>query len=207
MPKNERSRRKAIMSVGQAYTGLLTPGEQKALAAGCDRVIDYLFEDIATISNDQRNKGAHLWLTGYLPRRYLLKYTPSFYKKFAVCAITVAWKLAQPKRLLLSSVAEELAAWAILTEAKLYLALKSYEEDDESTEEGALETFRMNYFEDLDFLYLFDDFFDGIEESPVGQMMGIMSLAFEDWFRPFSAEPSRTAHPYCDHTQPAAGLQ
>lgn len=206
MPKNERSRRKAIMSVGQAYTGLLTPGGQKALAVGCDRVIDYLFEDIATISNDQRNNGAHLWLTGYLPRRYLLKYTSLFYKKFAVCVVTVAWKLAQPKRLLLSSVAEELAAWTILTEAKRYLALKSYEEDDASTEE-ALETFRMNYFEDLDFLYLYDDSMDGIEESPVGQMMGIMSLAFEDWFRPFSAEPSRTAHPYCDHTQPAAGLQ
>lgn len=206
MPKNKRSNRKAILSVGQAYTGLLTPGEQEALAAGCDSVINHLFEDIATISNDQRKTDAHMWLTGYLPRRYLLKYTPLFCRQFTVCAITVAWKLAQPKRLRLSSVAEELAAWAILTEARLYLALKHDGEDDASTEE-TLEVFRMNYFEDEDFLFLFDDATDGIDESPFGPMMGFVSFAFEDWFRPFSAEPSRTAHPYCDQVLPAPGLQ
>ena len=42
-------------------------------------------------------------LGGHLPSRYLHKYTPLFYKQFAVCIITVAWKLAQPKHIPLSS--------------------------------------------------------------------------------------------------------
>ena len=34
--------------------------------------------------------------------------------------MTVAWKLGQPKHIPLSSVAEELAAWAIINQAKAF---------------------------------------------------------------------------------------
>ncbi len=190
-------REKAVaMTIGQAYTEWLTPVEQEALAAGCEIVIDHLFEDIADVLNGKRKKVAPMWLGEYLPRRYFPKYSPIFYKQFAVCVITVAWKLAQPEHLPLASVAEELAAWAILTEAKGFLALESAVEDDDIPDEQAFENFRENYFEDEDFLFLFDDSFDGIDASPVGQTLAMTSLSFEDWFRPFSVDPSRIAHPY-----------
>jgi hypothetical protein len=37
--------------------------------------------------------------------------------------------------------------------------------------------------------------YDGIDEMEIGEMMGISSLAFKDWFQLFSDEPSRTPHP------------
>ena len=131
-------------------------------------------------------------LGGHLPSRYLHRYTPLFYKQFAVCIITVAWKLAQPKHISLSSVAEELAAWAIINQAKV---LTEEREDGEAIEK-VLEKFIDVYFEDLDFGFLFDNAYDGIDESEATQELGMSSLAFNDWFKPFSDEPSLIAHPY-----------
>lgn len=51
-------------------------------------------------------------------------------------------------------------------------------------------------FEDTDFEFLYDDSYDGIEKTELAQIMSISSLAFKDWFSPFSNEPSRTPHPY-----------
>ncbi len=92
----------------------------------------------------------------------------------------------------LSSLAEELAAWAILEEAKRLLEEKS----NESETENNFDDFIDAYFEDTDFLYLFENAYDGIEETQPGQVLGISSLAFDNWFLPFSDDPSRRAHPY-----------
>jgi hypothetical protein len=62
--------------------------------------------------------------------------TPLFQKQFIVCVFTVAWKLAQPKPMALSSVAEELAAWSIITAAKQQVEL---ELEGELAEEGDLD--------------------------------------------------------------------
>ncbi len=91
----------------------------------------------------------------------------------------------------LSSLAEELAAWVIIREAKRYL-----EDDTDEEVENAFDTFIAAYFEDTDFEYLYDNAYDGIEETEVAQFMGLSPLAFRDWFSPFSDEPSRTPHPY-----------
>ncbi len=58
--------------------------------------------------------------------------------------ITVAWKLAQPEHRVLSSLAEELAAWVMIQEAKRHL-------EDETDEEGedAFDAFIDAYFEDI----------------------------------------------------------
>ena len=83
--------------------------------------------------------------------------------------------------------AEELAAWAIINQAK---ALTEEDEDGEAIEK-VLEKFIDVYFE-----FLFDNAYDGIDESEAVQELGMSSLAFNDWFKPFSDEPSRIAHPY-----------
>ncbi|GAC1402015.1 MAG: hypothetical protein NVS4B1_19450 [Ktedonobacteraceae bacterium] len=62
--------------------------------------------------------------------------------------------------------------------------------------ENTLDDFIDTYFEDTDFLYLFENSHDGIEETQVGQVMGIPPLAFDHWFVPFSDESSRIVHPY-----------
>lgn len=92
----------------------------------------------------------------------------------------------------LSSLAEELAAWAIINQAKSVVE----EDEGEAAEENAFDIFIDGYFEDTDFLYLFDATYDGIDEAEVAQVLGMSSLAFHDWFLPFSDEPSRMAHPY-----------
>lgn len=175
------------MAIGQAYSDTLTESEQKALQQACDVLIDDIFN---TISDVHENKDvASTMLGDFLPPRYMPKYTLLFLRQFSVCIITVAWKLAQAQHMLLASVAEEIAAWTIIREAKAIL------EEDGKTQDP-FEAFIDVYFEDTDFLYLFDNAYDGIDESEVGQMMGVSSLAFHDWFLPFSDEPSRTPHPY-----------
>jgi hypothetical protein len=107
-------------------------------------------------------------------------------KKFAVCIITVAWKLAQSEHMPISSLAEELAAWAIIQEAKGRLEGRK----------NAFDTCIDRYFEDTDVAFLFDDRYVGLDETEVAQMLGLSSLAFAEWFLPFSDAPSRVVHPY-----------
>jgi hypothetical protein len=132
------------MSVGQAYSDILTPRAQEALEMGCNWIIDHCFENYNDLKDPEHFEDTILGK--HLPSRYLHRYTPLLYKQFAVCIITVAWKLAQPKHMPLSSVAEELAAWAIINQAK---ALTEEDKDGEAIEK-VLEKFIDEYFEDLD---------------------------------------------------------
>jgi hypothetical protein len=106
----------------------------------------------------------------------------------------VGWKLAQSKPLVLSSVAEELAAWAILTTTKQHVELMQEEEDSHIQIREYI--FEELLFEDTDFLFLFDQEYEGIETTMVGQMLHMTSLAFSDWFRPFGDDSSYMVHPY-----------
>jgi hypothetical protein len=178
------------MSIGQAYPNSLTPQEQQALQASCDILIDSIFDEVNSVESPEDI--AETTIGDYLPERYLYKYTPLFLRKFAVCIITVAWKLAQPQHIPLSSLAEELAARTILERAKVVLEM----EGSQFNSDEAFEAFIDDYFEDTDFEYLFDNYYDGIDETKLAQIMGISPLHFNDWFKPFSDEPSRTPHPY-----------
>jgi len=178
------------MLIGQAYSHILTLLERQALQDGCDLLIDNAFDDLSPLESSQ--DVVHTMFARHLPQRYTYKYTPLFLRQFTVCLITVTWKLAQSDHMPLSSLAEELVAWAIIEEAKRLLEEKS----GESEAENSFDDFIDVYFEDTDFLYLFENAYDGIEETQPGQVMGISSLAFDNWFLPFSDEPSRIAHPY-----------
>jgi hypothetical protein len=114
--------------------------------------------------------------------------------------ITVAWKLAQPQRIPPSSLAEELAARAMIERAKAVLEMG----DSEYSGDEAFEAFTDDYFEDTDFKYLFDNYYDGLDETRLAQIMGISPLHFNDWFKPFSDEPSRTPHPYASEDDVSA---
>lgn len=184
------------MLMGKAYKKVLTSHERQALQTSCDILIDSIFDDLQDVKKPEDVADTILGM--YLPERYLYKYTPIFLKKFGVCLITVAWKLAQPKRLALSSLAEELAAWIIIQEAK-----RELEDESDVKVKNPFDAFIDDFFEDTDFEFLYEDRYDGIEETELAQVMGISSLAFKDWFVPFSDEPSRTPHPYVvEHDMP-----
>src|SRR5258708_7063999 len=151
-------RKETRMTIGQAYSEVLTPREQQALLQACDWLIDHAFNEFASI-NEPKDV-LETVLGSHLPERYTYRYTPLFYKKFAVCLMTVAWKLAQPEHLPLSSLAEELAAHAIIREAIARLEMEAEEDaeekgDQEQTHEP-LDAFIEAYFEDMDFELLFE---------------------------------------------------
>lgn len=178
------------MELGLAYKELLSPTHRRALADAADILIDTTLDDLAatndpTWSNDR-------WLIGtMLPPRYQLHYDALFAKQFFLCLTTVIWKLGQPEPMRPSCVAEELAAHVLIEEAKVLL-----EQGDVEAEFGDFED---GFFEDLDFEYLYDDAYDGIEQADVVEKMGTTHLAFPDWFKRFgpSGRPGYTeVHPY-----------
>lgn len=190
--------------VGQAYTQMLTRRERRTLATAIAVLIDEIFDGIAMQDKDESEQFALFSLNWHLPPPYQSEYTPLFQKQFIVCIFTVAWKLAQLKPMALSSVAEELAAWAIITTAKQQVALENemgddaweLDDDEELPSEDAFENFLEVFLEDEDFLLLFDAKNEGIENSFVGQWLHMTSLAFKDWRKPFTDELERIAHPY-----------
>lgn len=190
--------------VGQAYKRWLTPFERRVLAVGVSVLIDEIFDDFVLAERREPEDFALTALGWHLPMCALPKYTPLFLKQFVVCILNVAYKLAQPKCLMLSSVGEELAAWAIITTAKHHFELEqeiALEEDEDDASnlqnaEDAFEDLIEVLFDDEDFLFLFDQKYDGIDASPVGALLHMTSLAYEDWLRPFTNEPERIAHPY-----------
>jgi len=84
---------------------------------------------------------------------------------------------------------EELVAFALLetTEASLV-------DEHGHDPSPAWDSFRMMTFEDEDFLYLWDDSLDGIDQSPIGQLVGMTSLSIRDWGFPFRDD--RPVHPF-----------
>jgi hypothetical protein len=108
-----------------------------------------------------------------------------------VCLSTVIWKLGQREQMRPSCVAEELAAHLLLQEAEALT-----EERDEPLN---FDSFRDTFFEDLDFEFLYDETFDGIERTDVGDAMGITHLPFAEWFErfgPTAASAYTEVHPY-----------
>ena len=70
---------------------------------------------------------------------------------------------------------------------------KEFAEEDGVDVDG-YENFMETYYEDQDFLFLFDLSFDGIDKSIAGEMLGMGSLDVKDWFDPFNSP--RTPHPF-----------
>jgi hypothetical protein len=186
-------------NVGRAYKKWLSPSKREALAAGIELLIDELFEDFTHTGSRELGDRACTTCALHLPLHYLPKYTPVFLKQFSVCIMTVAWKLAQPKKAVLSSLAEELAAWAILTAAKQHVSVMQEAGEVDNSMQNTELMFKdiiPLFFEDTDFLFLFDQEYDGIETTTIGQLLGMTSLSFTDWFRPFNDDPSYMVHPY-----------
>lgn len=133
---------------------------------------------------------------GQLPRVYEDRYASfDFLKNWVLTLSIVGWKLAQPERLRLTNVAEELALHAMIENAITYAV------DREPPHPEAEEPLRDLYddaFEDTDFLVLFDlEDSDDLGDLDPEQQMGLTDLRFKNWFRPFGSGVDRgVAHPF-----------
>jgi len=99
-------------------------------------------------------------------------------------------------------VVEELATNAIIEATQDYAELEQEEtevEHERLVTMSLVDDLQETLLEDLDFTFLFDDQYDGIDQTPVGQMLHMAPMSFEDWFKPFSDDPARMAHPYMAH--------
>ncbi len=164
------------MQFGHAYADELPDSHRRALLEAARELIDTTIDDLA--SSDDPDWSADNWLVGtMLPTRYKLKYSGAFARKFFACLMTVVWKLGQPTAIPLSCVAEELAADVLIREAEALLDQRGVKANFDDLYDAL--------FEDLDFEYLYDDAYDGIEKDDIAETMGITNLAFADWYTRF----------------------
>jgi len=178
------------MAFGQAYADVLSDHESRLLLDAAEELLATTLMDLNPSNGSDWT--ADNWLIGaMLPPRYRLKYPVGFARKFFICLVTVVWTLAQRKLLRLSCVAEELAAHVLLQEAEGLAEMQDRPVDYSS--------FRDTFFEDLDFEFLYDERYDGIEGTELGETMGIAHLPFAEWFERFGPPANSTyteAHPY-----------
>lgn len=161
--------------IGQATDEDLPPCKREALVTGASILLDQLTDDLAHLGGGGDVAATNM--IRYLPPAFAPRYTVRFALQFLACASAVAYKLVQPGNWRLACVGEEFALHALIDQAEAVLEVAGEDSD--------LEDFREAATEDLDCLLLFDMQFDGFEDSPAADRLGMTNLRFEDWFKPF----------------------
>jgi len=156
--------------------------QRKYLSAGFELLIDVVRQDMEVLINGGSYLETQLCGFNLLPPGYRHKYDLSFLKQFLNVVFAIAYKFNDKDCYwLLNSVAEELAMNAVIEEAKMSAEIHEEEVD--------LDELYDLIFEDLDFEFLMDPSFDGIEDDQEFTSYNrIYNLSFKDWFKPFSFE-------------------
>jgi hypothetical protein len=172
-----------------AYADVLPASHREALR---DAAITYLDECFSAIAEGEPGQSyADTPIGSYLPSRYEQYYDGRFARDWTTTAAVVGWKLAQPGEVTLACVAEELALFALIRQARMLLDLRERESDEQ-----AWSDFRDLVFEDEDFLFLFNPEFDGIEETEWARQHAVVGIKFNEWFRPFDPASHGAPHPF-----------
>jgi hypothetical protein len=187
------------MELGKAYEDVLSLEHRLALGEAANELISTTISDL--VNSDETTWTNDNWLIGdMLPPRYIPRYNGEFARKFFVCLVTVVWKLGQPLPMRPSCVAEELAVYVLMQEAEALAEMAENELD--------FDDFRDAFFEDLDFEWLYANAADGIESAEAAEEVGMVNLAFKDWFTRFGPDgPSDTyteVHAYAQDAQECA---
>jgi hypothetical protein len=156
-----------------------------------DELQDIVDHVIRTVEQGRPQPPLHelYYLSDYLPAAYAASYTPHFYSDFMQALSSVIYKLGAGTwgdGTLLSCVAEELAMNAILRFAEGYIDIRRDTDDDTSDLDEVDFHFLWEVcFQDHDFKVLFHPETDGIQDSSVGQAMGMGFLDPSEWFDSF----------------------
>jgi len=195
IPRRPRPRSKASINrpfrpsikpvIGSALPSTLPADHWQALKTAGNILIDEFSDDVGRLLAGEEFDDS-LWMSNYLPPQFHPRYTPLLAKKLLVCVVLVAWKLEQPDGWLLACVGEHLALRALIERAEVELELQGKEADYSS--------FWDLSFEDADIEMLFNPAWDGIEDSEIGDHLGVQNLEVERWFDPlYDIAP---VHPY-----------
>ncbi|MYU53271.1 MULTISPECIES: hypothetical protein [Streptomyces] len=165
-----------------------------ALVWATDVLLDELFQDVYALAEEETNVAdcdRPMWLLDELPPRYALRYDARFARRFLVTAIALTTRFTEGSFEQLSCVAEELALRLLLGRAEVALETFGLLDDGVAS---ALECFTTLVCEDMDHEWLYDDAKDGIDESSVGDYLGVVPMGLTSWFTPFNDH--RFVHPY-----------
>ena len=177
----------------RAVEAWMTSQEHDALRRSVVVLLDHAMQDAASldasVSGDVLYLSEHAWLMMHLPRQYRARYNRLFVQRFIACLMTVACKFAQAPWQSLSCVGEELATFAFIEDARTQLELDGHPDPDD-----AFSDLEDILFEDMDFEFLFEAEFEGIEDTVAAQELGLANLAFADWFKPFRDDVA--VHPF-----------
>ncbi len=157
----------------------LSRDHRDALHQASYTLLDQCLQDLIEVeARGDRVTDGFLYSCGYLPRAQAYRYGIRFLHGFARAIAIAGWKLDYLMALELTSVAEGLAAHAILREAELTLSDQGVVPDFEALWHAL--------FAGTNILALFDPSRDGIDASATGRDLGRTSLTFDHWFTPFS---------------------
>ncbi len=176
--------------LGEAFRDTLPLAYRRALTEAAVLLEDEWFWSAASAPGEDHGLGR---LRDALPPRYQLEYSPRLARQFSICLLMVAWKLAQPVFPGIACIAEQLVIRALIEQAKTLLDLDGAEQDDWPWEE-----FEDLVYPDADFEILFDPNRDGLDESEVGQVLGMVSFRFDDLFATQYPSTTGSLHPFLD---------
>lgn len=171
-----------------------------ALMAAAEEIIDRCIDDLQVVGFDEDGRLVDLdeaedtFVFEAFPPRHRGGYDERFFRKVLVTVIKVAQDLADPGGGPAACTAEEIVRRAIGAVAEQWweiadLGLAILHPDELLLEDA-----------DLEFLY--ENAFDGLENSPADQArMNVDVPSIQDWFTPFNDD--RVVHPYTE-TSPSA---
>jgi hypothetical protein len=165
---------------------ILTKNHIEYLMTALDIMLDDLKEDIITIAKDQNNRETtSLW--EILPPLGKASLDIILALKLLTTQLNIIQKFYTRKQIVLGNTAEEIMFYNAIEMAK-ELA------DQEMIDMELFDTYTAYTFQDMDFLFLYEYKYDGIETTEIGEQLGITSLAVSDWFKSFN-NAKRKSHP------------
>jgi hypothetical protein len=172
--------------LGEAFRSILPLRHRQALTGAAEIFLDEWLDDI----------GGPGSVRDALPPRYRMEFSPRLARQLWVCLVLVVWKLGQPAYPGVACVAEQLVIQALIERARALLEMDGADAGDR-----AWGDFEDAVYPDTDFEILFSPDRDGLAESRVGELLGMVSLRFEDLFATQYAATTGPLHPLLD--QPA----
>jgi len=169
--------------------GLLSPSCRGVFRDAAGILLDELASDL-----DYLRSGGHARdtaaLSRHLPPQSADLYDGALVRRWIAAVERVAKKLIRYPDTYLASTAEELAAHALIDEARLVVDWQLEMDELDETEAAAvlkmIDEVHDLGFEDHDVLMLFDsNLAQAAQDEDIVRQMGIANLELDDWFKPF----------------------
>lgn len=168
----------------------LSRGTRAAVASEAIKLVSEAFVDLADIAVNGGPDWEELHSTNWLPQQWRLVVTAEFFQKLAVAVVNVTNGLTEVDWEGPSCLGEELVLRAL---CERVLGAPEHYGIEDAQLQAEIDGFTDSAFQDADHEYLFDPASDGIDESEVGDVLGMTPLGYDAVWRPFN---NRNGHPF-----------